>query len=78
MRFGQRVARGFPLWHDARMAREKKKMSKFDRAALEIAEGIANLPVEADEEAARLVKKVKEKKGASKRSKKTGGLRQTR
>lgn len=38
------------LWHHAAMSpckKNKEKMSHFDKVALEIAEGIANIPIEA-------------------------------
>ena len=52
------------------MAREKKRMSKFDRVALEIAEGIANVPVEGKTEALHLLHEMESKKEASERTKK--------
>lgn len=52
------------------MAREKKKMSRFDRVALEIAEGIANVPVEGKKEALHLLHEMESKQEASERTKK--------
>jgi hypothetical protein len=52
------------------MMTEKKKMSKFDKAALEIAEGIANIPVEGKKEALHLLREIESKKEAPERTKK--------
>jgi len=49
---------------------EKKKVSKFDRAALEIAEGIANIPIEGKKEALDLLHELENKKEAPERKKK--------
>ena len=57
------------LWHDADMARKKKKISKFDRIALEIAEGVANIPIEGKKEALHLLKEIENKKKAPERTK---------
>jgi hypothetical protein len=47
----------------------KKRMSKFDRVALEIAEGIANIPIEGKEEAEKLLQEIESKKEAPRRAK---------
>lgn len=52
------------------MAAEKKKMSKFDRVALEVAEGIANIPIEGKKEALDLLHEIESKKEAPDRAKK--------
>jgi hypothetical protein len=46
------------LWHDAAMPPGKKRISKFEKIALEIAEGIANIPVEGKKEAVRLLHEI--------------------
>ena len=58
------------LWHDAAMTSGKRKLSKFDRAALEIAEGIANIPIEGKKEALHLLHEIESKKEAPERTKK--------
>ena len=58
------------MWHDALMATGKKRISKFDRVALEIAEGIANIPVEGKKEALDLLHEIESKKEAPERTKK--------
>ena len=52
------------------MATEKKRMSKFDRVALEVAEGIANIPVEGKKEALDLLHEIESKREAPERTKK--------
>lgn len=51
------------------MAGEKKKISKFDRIALEIAEGIANIPIEGKKEALDLLREIESKKETPERTK---------
>jgi len=52
------------------MMKAKKKMSKFDRAALEIAEGIANIPIEGKKGALDLLHEIESTKEAPERKKK--------
>jgi hypothetical protein len=54
-------------WHDAAMPPRKKKISKFDKIALEIAEGIAKIPVEGEKEAVRLLHEIERKGKAPER-----------
>ncbi|MGB6482734.1 MAG: hypothetical protein WBE86_04525 [Candidatus Acidiferrales bacterium] len=58
------------LWHDAAMTTRKKKISKFDKVALEIAEGIANIPIKGKKEAAHLLHDIESKGEAPERTKK--------
>ena len=63
------------LWHHAAMPSRKKnkeRRSRFDQVALEIAEGIANIPIEAGDALSELLEELektavapKEKKGLS-------------
>ena len=57
------------LWHDADMSHKKKKMSRFDRVALEIAEGVANIPIEGKKEALHLLREIENKKKVPERTK---------
>jgi hypothetical protein len=57
------------MWHDAAMPRDSKRLSKFDRAALEIAEGIANIPFEGRKSAVKLLEGLENKPRESKSTK---------
>ncbi len=48
----------------------KKKLSKFGKAALEVAEGIANLPLDGKKEARRLLHELETKAQSRKRTQK--------
>lgn len=52
------------------MPRSKKKLSKFDKAALDIAEGIANIPYEGKKRAVKLLEDIENKPEESERTKK--------
>lgn len=70
-RIGRRpVACSVALWHDAAMPPQRKKPSKFDQAALEIAEGIANIPVQGKKQAIHLLREIENKKEVPRRTKK--------
>jgi hypothetical protein len=62
------------VWQDAGMTpvKPKKKLSKFGKAALEVAADIANLPLDGKKEARRLLheleSKAKNRKGTKKPS----------
>lgn len=58
------------MWHDANMPRDKKKLSKFDKAALGIAEGIANIPLEGQKRAIKLLEELENKPEESDKTKK--------
>jgi hypothetical protein len=60
------------LWHHAAMPSRKKddgKMSRFDKVALEIAEGIANIPIEAEDTLTELLKELENTAAAPKAKK---------
>ena len=52
------------------MPRDKKKISKFDKAALAIAEGIANIPLEGQKRAVKLLEELENKPEESEKTKK--------
>lgn len=52
------------------MPRDKKKISKFDKAALAIAEGIANIPLEGQKRAVKLLDELENKPEEAERTKK--------
>lgn len=51
----------------------KKKLSKFGKAALEVAADIANLPLDGTKEIAHTAQKIKNKRQQRKRTKKSAG-----
>jgi lipoate-protein ligase A len=60
------------LWHHAAMPpdeKNKEKMSRFDKVALEIAEGIANIPIEAEDALTELLKELENTAAAPKAKK---------
>lgn len=74
-----RIAGGAAVWQDAEMPpmKPKKKLSKFGKAALEVAADIANLPLDGKKEARRLLHELEAKAENRKRTKKpsAGGKR---
>jgi hypothetical protein len=64
-----RIAHKMALWHHAAMPPRKKnkeKMSRFDKVALEIAEGIANIPIEAGDALTELLEELENTAAAPK------------
>jgi hypothetical protein len=61
---------GPTVWHDAAMPRHKKKISKFDKAALAVAEGIANIPLEGQKRAVELLQDIENRPEEPERTKK--------
>ncbi len=68
---GGDIAGGGAVCQDAGMApmKTKKKLSKFGKAALEVAEDIANLPLDGTKEARRLLHELETKAQNRKRTK---------
>ncbi len=75
-----RIAGRAAVWQDAGMSpiKPKKKLSKFGKAALEVAEDIANLPLDGKKEARRLLHELETKAQDRKHTKKpSAGVKRT-
>ena len=67
-----RIAGRAAVWQDAGMSpiKPKKKLSKFGKAALEVAEDIANLPLDGTKRVVHAVREIEDKRQQRKRTKK--------
>lgn len=80
LRTGCDIARADAVWQDAGMSpmKPKKKLSKFGKAALEVAADIANLPLDGTKEVVRTVHEIESKRQNRKRTTKpSAGAKRT-